>query len=302
MAGAGVSSLPIGVTERPLTYDDIDAIVAMVNDCERNDSGEAMLERADLVADTRVDGFDVDRDWIGTFDGPTLVAWAFLEPGRRVLVDVHPDARGRGIGAWLRAWTEERRRAVGSDRVAQTIDDVRTDAIALLARAGYTPRHTTWILRMEHPERPAPPAPPAGIDLRAFEEEDEDEVLAMFETAFSEFDDRLPTPPSVWRATVTRREGFVPDDLVIAVAEDRIVGAAFLIDADEIWVDKLAVDRAYRDRGIARALLQTAFVRSFDRGYRWTSLSTDSRTGALTLYERVGMTIHRSYTSYALNL
>ncbi len=101
---------------------------------------------------------------------------------------------------------------------------------------------------------------------------------------------------------VTRREGFDSEDLVLAVANGRIVGGAFLIDADEIWVDKLAVDREFRHRGIARALLQAAFVRSFNRGYSWTSLSTDSRTGALSLYERIGMRIHRSFTQYVLDL
>ena len=101
---------------------------------------------------------------------------------------------------------------------------------------------------------------------------------------------------------VTRREGFAWGDLVLAIADGRIVGGAFLIDAGEIWVDKLAVDSAFRHRGIARALLRTAFVRSFDRGYTWTSLSTDSRTGALTLYERIGMTVRRSFTRYGLDL
>jgi ribosomal protein S18 acetylase RimI-like enzyme len=101
---------------------------------------------------------------------------------------------------------------------------------------------------------------------------------------------------------VTRREGFGSEDLVLAVANRRIVGGAFLIDAGEIWVDKLAVDSEFRHRGIARALLQTAFVRSFDRGYAWTSLSTDSTTGALSLYERIGMRIHRSFTRYGLDL
>ena len=299
-----MSALPGGLTGRAFTEDDLDAIVAMVNECERHDSGEVMLERADLRSDLDTEGFDLDRDWIGVFDGSTLLAWASLQARRRVLVDVdvHPDARGRGIGTWLRAWTEARCRAVGGDRVAQTIDDSLTDAIALLVHAGYTPRHTSWILRMQHPERPTPPEPPQGVELRASEPKDEDEVLAMFETAFAEFHDRQPATPDVWRAMVTEREGFVPDDLVLAVADERIVGGAFLIDADEIWVDKLAVSREYRHRGIARALLQTAFVRSFDRGYAWTSLSTDSRTSALTLYERVGMTIHRSFTSYSLDL
>jgi mycothiol synthase len=297
-----MSQLPSGVAARPLTRDDIEAVVAMVNACERHDSGEVMLDGADLRSELDIEGFDADRGWVGVFDDSTVVAWAFLEAGRRVLVDVHPAARGRGIGTWLRAWTEERSREVGRDRVAQTIDDSLRDAIVLLVRAGYQPRHTSWILRMQHPERPVPPTSPPGIELRTFDENDEDEVLAMFETAFSEFDDRLPTRPAVWRATVTEREGFAPDDLVIAVADGEIVGGAFLIDADEIWVDKLAVAREFRTRGIARALLQTAFARSFERGYTWTSLSTDSRTGALTLYERVGMTIHRSFTSYSLDL
>jgi mycothiol synthase len=297
-----MSALPGGLTARAFTEDDLDAIVAMVNACERHDSGEVMLDRADLRSELDIEGFDTERDWVGVFADPTLVAWAFLEEGRRVLVDVHPAARGRGIGTWLRAWTEERSREVGRDRVAQTIDDSLSDVIALLVRAGYQARHSSWILRMRHPERPATPSPPPGIELRSFVENDEDEVLEMFETAFSEFDDRLPTPPEVWRAMITEREGFAPDDVVLAIADGRIVGGAFLIDADEIWVDKLAVAREYRNRGIARALLQTAFARSFDRGHTWTSLSTDSRTSALTLYERVGMTIHRSYTSYSLDL
>ena len=80
----------------------------------------------------------------------------------------------------------------------------------------------------------------------------------MFERAFSEWEDRVANAPASWRASVTEREGFRLEDLMLAVAGDRIVGGAFLIDAGEIWVDKLAVVREFRRRGIARALLQTA--------------------------------------------
>ena len=155
---------------------------------------------------------------------------------------------------------------------------------------------------MEHEERSALDPPPDGIELRAFRPCDEDEALAMFERSFSEWEGRAPSPPSTWRGMVTRREGFEPEDLVLAIADGRIGGGAFLIDAGEIWVDKLAVARGFRHRGIARALLQTAFARSFDRGYGWTSLSTDSRTGALSLYERIGMTVWRSFTWFGLDL
>jgi ribosomal protein S18 acetylase RimI-like enzyme len=99
------------------------------------------------------------------------------------------------------------------------------------------------------------------------------------------------------------REGFVPDDLIWAVQGDRIVGGAFLIDpGDEIWTDKFAVHRDVRHRGIARAMLHVAFRRSFARGYQHTSVSTDSRTGALSLYERIGMHVTESFTHWAVDL
>jgi GNAT superfamily N-acetyltransferase len=286
--------LPRGLSARPLTDGDLDDVVAMVNSCEQHDTGEVMLERADLLADAGADGFDLDRDWVGIFDEGPPVAWGMLNHRQRASVDVHPDARGRGVGSWLRRWSETRVRSLGFPLVTQTVDDRRSDAVEMLTPAGYTPRATSWLLRIDHPERPPSPEPLDGVELRAFQQTDEQEVLAMFESAFSEGNDTSDTA-ATWRAMVTRREGFEDEDLVVAVA-------AFLIDADEIWVDKLAVDRAFRHRGIARALLQTAFVRSFERGYGWTSLSTDSTTDALALYERIGMTVRRSFTRYGLDL
>jgi mycothiol synthase len=294
--------LPDGLRARPLTTEDLDDTVAMVNACERFDSGEVMLERADLLADSRTVGFDLDRDWIGVFEGDRIVGRGLFVHRRSAWIDVHPTARGRGIGSWLRRWSEDRAGEVGADRIGQTIEDRRTDATVLLRDAGYAPRRTSWILRMDHPEPPPAHAPPDGIRLRPSEPGDEDEALAMFERAFSEWEDRVANASGTWRAMVTEREGFQRDDLVLALAGDRIVGGAFLIDADEIWVDKLAVEREFRHRGIARALLHTTFARSFELGYRWTSLSTDSDTGALSLYERVGMRIHRSFTHLSVDL
>ncbi|MGZ4125538.1 MAG: GNAT family N-acetyltransferase [Actinomycetota bacterium] len=290
------------MTTRPLTFDDVDATVAMVNACELHDSDEVMWEPADLRSDVRTDGFDPARDWIGVFERNRIVGWGIVLNLRSAWVDVHPDSRERGIGTWLRTWSVRRARELGAGRIGQTIDDRRQEVAAMFAAAGYTARRTSWILRMEHSVRPDDPVPPAGIELRAFRPGDEDEVLGMFEQAFSEWNDRLPSTMTTWRAMTVEREGFEPEDLVEALDGDRIVGGAFLIDSGEVWVDKLAVRRDHRHRGIARALLQTAFRRSFDRGYAQTTLSTDSNTGALTLYERLGMTVHRSFTHHALDL
>ena len=296
------AALPVGLTARAMTVEDIDAVVAMVNECELHDTGELMMERADMLADSSTTGFDRERDWVVALDGDRPVGWGLLVHLRSAWVDVHPSARGRGLGTWLREWSVARAREKGAPRVGQTINDRCSDAVELFQAAGYSPRYTSWILRMELPERPADPVPPEGVTLRTYRPEDETEALTMFEEAFSEFADRLPSTLDNWRAFTTEREGFVPDDLVLAEADGKIVGGAHLLDADEIWVGGLATHRDYRHRGIARALLHVSFQRSYDRGYRRTSVSTDSKTGALALYERLGMTVHESFTHWAIDL
>jgi len=297
------ASLPYGLTARPLAADDVDAVVAMINACEMHDSGRPMWERADLISDSSTDGFDRERDWIGVFDDDRPVAWAMLVHRRSGWADVHPAERGRGIGVWLRAWLESRAREIGSDFVGQGVDDRLTGVAAMFRCAGYTPKHTSWVLRMAHPSPPPEPDFPEGVTVRAYRPGDEDETLRMFEDAFSGFEGRLPSTLATWRAMTIEREGFALEDLVLAVHDDEIVGGAFLIDAgDAIWIDKFAVRADHRHRGIARGLLHVTFRRSFERGYDHTSLSTDSRTGALSLYERVGMRIVESFTSWAIDL
>ncbi|MEX0984136.1 MAG: GNAT family N-acetyltransferase [Actinomycetota bacterium] len=295
--------LPDGMISRPLTQGDVDDVVAMINACEVHDSGRPMWERADLLADSSTDGFDSERDWVGVFEDGRPVAWGMLVHRRSAWADVHPDARGRGIGAWLLAWTQACGREMGVDRVGQTIDDRRAEVSGMFRDAGYTPRHTSWVLQKDNPRRPPEASFPPGIGVRAFRPGEEDEVLTMFEDAFSEFTDRKPSTLATWRAMTTEREGFAPEDLVLAVHDGQIVGGAFLIDAgDEIWIDKFAVRADHRHRGIARGMLHVAFRRSFERGYDHTSVSTDSRTGALTLYERIGMRVVESFTNWGIDL
>jgi len=294
--------LPDDLTTRQIGPDDVDAVVALANACELHDVGFVMWEREDLTSDLRLPSVDPARDLIGVRDAERLVGWAFLPNERGAWVNVHPETRARGIGTWLRRWTEERARERGAERIGQTINDRALGALALLRGAGYTPRRESWILTMEHAERPADPVLPAGVTLRAFRPGDEDEALQMFEDAFSEIRDRSPSTLEVWRAMTIERDGFEPEDLILAEDDGEIVGGAFLIDSEEVWVDKFATRADHRHRGIARALLQAAFQRSFDRGYAVTSLSTDSTGGARPFYEKVGMRVTESYTHLAIDL
>jgi len=125
------------------------------------------------------------------------------------------------------------------------------------------------------------------------------EVHELIETAFdrphhdrSTFED--------WAATTIGREDFEPWKMQVAVDGEEIVGAAAAgVHPDGGWVDQLAVRSSHRGRGLGRALLQRSFVSFFDRGAWRARLSTKSSTGALGLYERVGMHVTRWYTHYA---
>ena len=277
---------------RPLADDDIPAVVAMVNACELVDSGEVMLEAADIVAD--LTHADRDRDAVVIVQNGRIVAWGLLWDARKRWADVHPEARGQGIGTWLLRWSAWRAKQLGADRVGQSIDDRRTDVADWFAANGYTPRYTSWVLRItvadiHHSAAPATP-------------EEHDAVLALFEEAFSEHQDRHPVDPARWRAMTVERDGFTPEDLIVIREDGTVVAAAFIIDVDEIWVDKLAVAASARGRGYARDLLAAARSRAASRGHARVRLSTDSNTSALEVYTRLGMDVERSYTHWAVDL
>ena len=70
-----------------------------------------------------------------------------------------------------------------------------------------------------------------------------------------------------------------------------IVGVSFMLDyeAEGGSVQQVATRASHRHQGIARAMLVRAFQVFWDQGERVVGLNTDSRTGALGMYEKVGM-------------
>ena len=157
-----------------------------------------------------------------------------------------------------------------------------------------------------HPagRRSCAPVLPEGFGFRAYRPgADDEEIYRLVEDAFGEWELRDPTPFEDWVALTIRRESFEPWHMIL-VADDangELVGTAFLIDyegLEEGWIQQLATKATHRHRGIARALLHQAFGLYRDRGKTVAELNTDSRTGALGLYEKVGMTVRSSYTNY----
>jgi GNAT superfamily N-acetyltransferase len=64
-------------------------------------------------------------------------------------VHVHPDHRGRGVGAMLVADAVDRARSRGCYRVQLTSNLARTDAHRFYERLGFVPSHVGFKLRLE---------------------------------------------------------------------------------------------------------------------------------------------------------
>jgi mycothiol synthase len=297
-----------GLTTRPARADDAGPIYRLIADCERDLDGVAEIDLDDVVTDLARPGLDPDRDTVLVHaPGGELVGWAQVNGGRRrAEADVRPGHRGRGIGTWLLGWTERRARETGADRVGQTITDNNTAAARMFTARGYRPKDTAWILEIPLDPGRAVPDPPAGITIRAYQPGMDDRAAhAVIDEAFCEWPDRKPCPFDEWAALVVARETFAPELSALAFDGGRLVGAVLALDyrnEDEGYIHQVATHRDYRHRGIARALLHTSFARFAGTGHKACTLSTNSYTGALSLYEKVGMRVRRSYTHYALSL
>jgi mycothiol synthase len=290
---------------RPATTDDVDAITELIAACERHDDGEVEIDREDVEMGFGRNGFEPEADTLLAFDGDGLVAWGDVYQDRAE-ADVRPDRRSLGIGAALLAWTEQRALAHDETKVSQTVTDANHGAAELFASQGYEPSRTAWILQIElDPASPPEPTVPEGISVRAYDPARDDRAAyRVIDDAFSEWPGREPIPFEEWAPFVIGHGAFSPARSPLAFDGDELVGVVLSFDygAGDGWIHQLATKASHRHRGIARALLQTAFRGFAELGRRRAGLSTDSRTGALSLYERVGMSVHRSYTRYTKEL
>ena len=288
---------------RPLTRQDTAAIFDIVAACELEDDGVVEADPENFEAFDRL-GFDPAIDAVIAFDGDQPVAWAELYR-QRAEADVRPSHRGRGIGAALLDWIEARARTFGDAHVGQTKTDANAGARDLFLSRGFEPTWTSWIIRIELDRPPAPPRIPLGITIRPYRSADDREVHRVMDAAFSEWPGRDPEPFEVWAPQVLTHAAFAPDLSPLAFDGENLVGVVLSYDYSdhgEGWIQQLATAATHRRRGIAQALLHTAFGWFHDRGRRTVGVSTDSRTGAVGLYEKVGMRVVRQYTRYTKHL
>jgi mycothiol synthase len=305
-----MDDLPLadGHLSRRLTRDDAQAVTDLVAATELDVDGTVEIDVSDVRVDWERPNFDLATMSVGVQHGDDLVAFAEVYRGRAE-VEVHPAHRDKGIGSALMRWTWDAARRDRRNHLSQIVSDAHLSAIELLRAHAYEVGHVSWILRTSLDGDIPTPSLPDGHAIRDWRPgEDDRAVWRVIEDAFSEWPGRdEETPFEDWKATIADHDAVRPDTTPLIVDGDRIVGVAIGMDyssetSNEGWVQQLAVNRDYRGRGLGRALLHESFRRFKAMGWDRAGLSTDSRTGALALYEHVGMHVDRSFTHWVKRL
>jgi mycothiol synthase len=242
--------------------------------------------------------------------GRSLVGYAQvwdMDPTRlSAFAVVHPDHTGRGIGSALAALVEGRaaEKASGDARLFSAALTQDEAAGRLLAARGYN-----WARRFWHMEIELmggllqAPTPPSGIQLRRLDpKSDLPAVHRIIEEAFEDHWYYSPTPYEEFLDSNVHRDDFDPALWIIAVDAGEPVGVLYGgAHTDRGWIFELGVRRTHRGRGIATAMLRESFAEFECRGLPRVRLNVDSEnlTGAVSLYERVGMRVVACYDLWA---
>lgn len=271
-------------------------------------------------------GFDLRADvLIGELDG-RVVAEAGVERVERggIVVfelwgQVHPDLRRRGIGGALfganlrRA--AERAGAEPPERPVEARTYVEEHAIGnrtIVERHGFEP--IRWYMDMRRPTLDdIPDAPlPDGLELRPLLPEDHRRVWEADVEAFRDhWQAREPTEADF--AALFAKVEFDPSLWVVAWDGDEVAGVVqpwiwkdenAELGVQRGWLEHISVRRAWRGRGLGRALTAEGLRRLRDAGMTEAMLGVDvdNPTGALGLYESLGFVRERRFTAYRRDL
>jgi GNAT superfamily N-acetyltransferase len=306
-----VHELPEGYEIRAAAIDDLGPVAAVMQAADVDLTGGSDLD-ADMIRDLwSSPSIDLALDaWVVSAGG-TIVAYAHVqEDGQTRLKgwgDVHPKHRGRGLGSVIL----ERAMSRAVDRFATVPEgmldlaaaDGNEDAAALMRSRGFA-----YVRSFRHMQVdldgglvPASEAP-EGIEFRGIDpERDLPEIHGIFVDAFRDEWGYREVSFEEWKANEVDSPSFEPAFWSIAEEGGRPVGAVSgLIWGPVGWVGELGVRGPWRGRGIAAALLRRSFSTFASRGLPRVRLNVDADnpTGAVALYERVGMRKVRGWDIY----
>jgi mycothiol synthase len=313
-------------TLRAAKLDDLPEAVALFNACSRESSGKDEFEledyrnewsdpSIDLAADTCI-AQTADGTIVGCIElwntAPYVGCWIW---GR-----VHPEVRGQGIGTALMDWAEDRarvalHRAPADARIVLAVGTIsgHIPTTELFGQRGFVAaRHSLTMARDLNDQLPEP-VWPAGISVRTMRPGDELAVYRAENEAFRDHWGHTEAPEAegypIWRHRALEDPAHDPSLWFLALDGDEIAGIALcdaiqIGDSDMGYVNTLGVRRPWRRQGVAEALLYHSFAERRRRGRTRVGLGVDasSLTGAIRLYEKVGMRAIKDFVHFEKEL
>jgi GNAT superfamily N-acetyltransferase len=262
---------------RDATWDDFDAVVAL---------GGQEVQAAHVRQRWNLPGYDVG--WVAVDDG-RVVGHAALDGTQDASVAAqNPDA---GDGLMARVVERARERGFGHIAITAAADDEQLTE--LVRRNSFTlDREILRMWRVLDGDLPELNWP-AGLTVRTYAPEDGEQVQALLDTEYMEWDrDHVPRTHDSWLAVMTAHDDFDPALWFLVERDATLVACAlhWKESKERGWVKDIAVRGSERGHGLGKALLHHAFRAYADRGVKQVGLKVDSTnpTGALQLYERVG--------------
>ncbi len=304
-------TLPEGYILRHPTEADVPNAQAVLDAAESYDTGEPRSHFDELAMEWKDPSSHPETDWWVVAAANDLivgVGWLRPETAGEVTADhyVHPEHRGLGLGDALLDAIEVRvaqlppRHPDGTvRRLIVWSEDADLVRRATLDARGFEPVRQYFEMAIGLDEEPSPPKWPPGIEARAFRPGvDDRHVWEADLEAFSEHFLFQARPFEEWRLHHLEAADSDPTLWWLAWDGDELAGYVIAVTGRlGAEIGDLAVRKAWRGRGIGRALLSAAFRTLRQRGQRIARLYVDAQnvTNAVRVYEAAGMHVARRF-------
>jgi len=305
---------------------DFPNIVAVSKGMREVDQQEYTISADDLAIQFKMlsrMGFDSQKDVLIAEIAGKVIGWCQVMRAQdqfgkgiyRHFVDLLPDWYGKGIRAVMLRHNEQRLREIAEAYPADIpcmfqsgAADTEKDWISVLTEEGYSAfRYSFKMVRPSLEDIPDFPLP-QGIEVRPVKPEHYQAITDAWNEAIKDMRSLIPLSSEAFQ-TFQKLPIFDPSIWQIAWHENTVVGTVMnYINEQENkeynrkrgYVEGISVQRPWRGKGIAKALIARSLRLLKDRGMTEAALGVDTEnpSGAVHLYLKTGFKVHKKSATY----